>query len=303
MKLAQQWLRGGVFFALLFPAVSNAQVDVTLGLKLWNSDGKTQWDFTSGSPTLGDPTSQLSYTGMKALTYELNTTAFWRRKGFFVRGQLGFGKIDHGILRDEDWDNFQVKFSDTNSDLKEGRLDYFFIDGGLKLLSSKQGKVKVDGFAGIGMYNEKINAYGITQTIGPVLPSDNLPDSIIVLGNNVQWLILRLGSDVTVKLSERFSFRTSAAWVPYAKVKDDDSHFLRSDLGEVPNVLIRGSGITNGAMIDAEFAFAINKAASLTAGYRFWEFKAKSSEGAGANSVNHFETRRQGFLLGFSYKF
>ena len=105
------------FFCSLFllGAAGAAQAQAgEFGVRYWYSEGKTAWSHNAQmlNPSLGNPTSILTYDGLKAHSVELHG-----RKSFndnlYIKGYAGFGGIKSGSLDDEDFLAGQVKFMDT----------------------------------------------------------------------------------------------------------------------------------------------------------------------------------------------
>jgi len=85
------------------------------------------------------------------------------------------------------------------------------------------------------------------------------------------------------------------ALVPYSKISNDDSHYLRTDLGPVPNIITSGRG--SGVQLDLELRYAWNERLEAGIGVRHWELskqRANVSLGGVTVPVTEFETRRTG---------
>src|SRR5262245_50302034 len=105
-------MRGAWYFIAAMLAASAAQAQVQsqtadgleIGVRYWLSTGNTQrsHDASSVDPTLLNPTSTLTYDQLDANTLEL----FARKSlgsNWFVKGNVGLGKINRGTLTDEDF--------------------------------------------------------------------------------------------------------------------------------------------------------------------------------------------------------
>ncbi len=123
-----------------------------LGARYWWSEGKTGFNFTSSKvdPTLGNPTSKLTYDGMHGNSAELFFRATNEGGNFFAKGFVGGGWLNGGSLDDEDFFAGQIKFSDTYSKIKGNSLLYGTIDFGydFRLLDGAT-KVTVGPLVGI----------------------------------------------------------------------------------------------------------------------------------------------------------
>src|SRR6185503_12707696 len=95
-----------------------AAVEIEPSIQYWASEGKTTWNHNAkpANPAFGNPTSQLTYSGMKSGIVEMGLTV--RIGEWFGTGTFGSGSIDGGTRRDEDWLAGQVKFSDTDSAIR-----------------------------------------------------------------------------------------------------------------------------------------------------------------------------------------
>lgn len=264
------------------------------------SEGKTTWNHNAqpASPIFGNPTSQLTYSGMKSGILELGLTV--RINGFFTAFAIGQGKIDGGNLRDEDWLAGQVKFSDTDSVIKGDEIRYFMLDFGYNFFQHK--RAGVGGFVGYGEYHEVIDAFGVADKLAG--GAQVIPTSVRVITNDAKWTFLRLGVNGRFKPWEPLTLLAEVA-ILSTDLTNEDSHHLRGDLGPVPNIHMSGSG--NGSMWQLEARYNVFKGATLSLAYRDWRLQADGTIRFGASGqslpLNKFETTRSGARLGFSYRF
>jgi hypothetical protein len=244
-----------------------------LGMRYWLSTGETQnsHNARAASPALGNPTSVLTYENLDAHVLELfgrvNFAGNW-----FLKGNLGVGRINTGSFDDEDYLAGQFKFLDTTSSVTEGSITYGTIDLGLAPWT--RGRSTLGMFLGWNQWTEDVDAYGITQTADPLgVGAGDLPDSVLVISNKAQWTSLRLGLAANLAFSERGRLVADLAYVPYSKMRNEDSHHLRSDLGPVPNVIKEGVG--TGVQLDLELQYVVFARATLGVGVRYWRLKAE----------------------------
>jgi len=283
--------------ALAGPA---AAVEFEPSIQTWLSKGSTTWNHNAqkANPAFGNPTSQLTYSDMKSDILEIGLTV--RHREFFGTATIGTGAIDSGTLRDEDWLAGQVKFSDTNSVIKGDELHYWMIDVGRNFFWSE--RTTLGAFIGVGQYYEVIDAFGITDNFTGATVR---PASTRVISNDARWTFFRLG--VNGKLSPWAPLMLTAeiAYLPFVDLKSEDSHYLRNDLGPVPNIHMEGSG--DGLMWQVEARYTIFTGASFFVAYRDWRLKADGDIRFGSSSqrlpLNNFETTRSGVRLGFAYRF
>src|SRR5262245_2837548 len=195
-----------------------------LGARWWVNTGSTSrsHDASALDPTLGNPTSTLAYTNLDANVGEL----FARKRlgeRWFMKGNLGLGKVNTGTLTDQDF--FFVggtPFMTQTVTATDGKLNYASIDLGREMW--KAGIAKFSLFAGYQYWNEKIDGHGFSDSFGPA----GVPPSVMVISNNLTWQSLRLGGDMRL-VRGRQRVVVDVALVPYAKYRNEDSHFLRQD--------------------------------------------------------------------------
>jgi hypothetical protein len=249
-----------------------------LGVRYWLSTGETLRSHSSQGvdPTLGNPTSVLLYENLDANVFELFGRGELGVAGWFVKGTLGLGQINRGSFDDEDFDADQVKFSDTTSSLTDGRIGYGTIDVGHQWVL-RQGGLVLGVFGGFAQWTEHVHAYGATDHIGFI--GGDIERGVKVISNKVIWRGLRVGFAGDAALGERTRLSTDFAFLPYAKVRNEDSHHLRTspaDLGPVPNIILEGDGW--GVQWDAELRHEIMRRTELSVGYRYWYMESTDGE-------------------------
>jgi hypothetical protein len=218
----------------------------------------------------------LTWENLDANALELfgrqNFTGNW-----FLKGNLGIGRINTGSFDDEDYLANQFKFLDTTSSVTEGRISYGTIDIGLMPWSWQGGRSTLGVFLGYNQWTEDVDAYGISQTEDPLgIGGGDLPNSVLVISNKAKWNSLRLGLAASFALGSRGQLVADLAYIPYSKVRNEDSHHLRqdpSDLGPVPNVIKEGVG--TGVQIDLELRYAFARRTTLGFGVRYWRLEAE----------------------------
>jgi hypothetical protein len=298
-------MRLGLLVAIFFSScVGNAQEPFTpakrgdLGVRWWVSTGETKISHNAQNldPTAGNPTSVLEYNDLDAHALEL----FGRqnfRNDFFLKGVLGVGRINSGAFEDEDFNLGQVKFSDTTSAVPQGRIDYALVDVGRHWVL-RQGAVSLGVFAGFAQWREGYDAFGATDHLGFI--GGDISRDVNVVSNKVRWRALRLG------VAGEFAMRSARlmldlAAVPYAEMRNEDSHHLRADLGPVPNIIDKGHGW--GVQLDAELRYEIARRTELGIGARYWYMELSDGTTDFHNFANaetplvEFYTRRTGLML------
>lgn len=248
-----------------------------LGVRYWISSGETKRAHNAQSfdPTLGNPTSVLLYENLDANTIELFGRQYFGGGQWLVKGFIGFGEITRGSFRDEDFNAGQVKFSDTTSSVTAGDISYGAIDIGRNEWRLRDGRTLLGIYVGYSEWKEDMDAYGVTDALGFV---GDVSRDVKVISNKVTWKSLRVGFAGNLSLTERMRLDLDLALIPYSKVRNDDSHFLRqdpTDLGPAPNIIIEGEG--RGVQLDAELRYEIVRRTDLGLGLRYWYLEANKA--------------------------
>lgn len=259
------------------------------GLRYWYSTGDISWNHNPSlvEPLLGNPGSILTYSSMHAHTAEVYFRAE-HDSGPFIKGYVGGGGISGGNLDDEDYLSGQVKFSDTLSTLKSGNLRYINVDFGSTLYKYASEKsplnntFRIGAFLGYLHWNEKAHAFGIRCN-----PDDvegifcgppgfiNIPFSVNVISNELEWNALRIGLTGEANTTSRLKLSAEAAYLPVADMRDKDSHYLRDDLGDVPNVMLKGMG--RGWMLEAMADYELTPRFNIGLGGRYWDLRSSGN--------------------------
>lgn len=277
------------------------------GVRWWASTGETKISHNSQvlDPTLGNPTSVLVYENLDANTFEL----FGRQnfgRSWFIKGHIGLGRVNAGAFEDEDFLAGQVKFSDTTSSVPDQRINYGVLDVGYQW-GRPDGTATWGVFAGFSQWTETYEAYGATNNLGGA----GISRDTLVIINKVRWRALRVGVAGGFALG-RARLTLDLAAVPYAEVRNEDSHVLRAQpvgsnpfaLGPVPNIIDEGDGW--GVQVDAALRYEVMPRTHLEIGARYWHMEVRDGTsdfrnipGAEAPLVD-FYTRRAGLTLGLS---
>jgi len=299
-----------LLFGLSLAAHAQAQGD-ELGVRYWYSEGKT-----TRSPnaqflvaSLGNPTSVLTWEDLKAHSLELHGRKNFAggTSGWYLKGYAGFGAIKSGSLDDEDFFAGQRKFSDTTSAVKGDSLNFASVDLGTDVWRFRNGRAGV--FIGYHFWKEAVDANGVVVTVPRPIPPDDgrrISDSVLVIGNEVTWQSLRVGFAGQWNVSPPTRITLDAALVPHARVRAEDSHFLRqssNDLGPVPNVHSKGDGY--GFQLDFELRHEVQRDWEIGAGLRYWWLRARDGEHqqAGLNlQLLELESQRFGLTLSVTHR-
>jgi hypothetical protein len=270
------------------------------GARYWFSSGRTSFAFTNGDPLFGSPTSTLDWHGLTA-----NSGEVFARTGAFVKGLFGAGGVFSGQIDDRDFLAGQLKFSDTTSQVKSGNLTYAMLDIGWAFVPIRG--VRLSFFAGYHYWRENETAFGIicNQTlIGNCAFPGAIPVDFntAVLKYQPVWHAVRVGTEGKFNITDRWSFSSEIAVVPYAAQSNDDSHLLRTDLGPVPNV-ITTNHYAYGVEAEAFINYAVTPNIEVGAGARYWGLASEQGNVrfgpsfSTKDSLDHFEQERYGLLL------
>jgi hypothetical protein len=297
------------------PIAALDEVIWTASGRYWHSMGKTTWnhDASSANPMFGDPTSRLDYEHLRGSTGEIEIRGD-EATGIFGRALFGIGGISSGALRDRDWFTGQVKFSDTLSTVKGGKLAYAIVDGGWALPSLSSGPLTTKLFAGYGFWGETVPAHGarclpddIGNTICPL--GDAVAPAAKVISNQAQWHMLRLGVETQLRIGSMLTLSGEVAIVPIGLLVNADSHRLRRDLGPYPNIFQDGAGF--GVQAQAMASVNITPNFSLGVGGRYWHMESYAdstvirfaSKNAHGLPVNRFSSDRYGLIANAAARF
>ena len=268
-----------------------------LGARYWLSDGETKRSHSAQDlvPSLGNPTSVLTFDGLKARIVELHARKAFANE-FYLRGNVGLGSIRGGNFDDVDFLAGQVVDTETSSAVKGDQVRYFSIDVGHDFWATSDGRGTLGAFVGYHYWRERLDAFG-ARFIVPA-GAAGIPESVAVVSNETTWKSIRVGFAGRMRLGAKTRLLAELAYVPRSDLKDEDSHFLRSDLGPPPNIRLEGRG--KGVQFELELRHAILKDLELGAGYRYW--RLRSTEGtrqaAGLSlPLVEFESQRSGLML------
>lgn len=278
-----------------------------LGIRYWYSTGIQKHSHTAEDvfPQLGNPTSVLTYENLDAHAAEIHGRQNFGDR-WFLKGQLGFGRIITGSLRDEDYFAGQVAFSDTTSSVPDGWLAYGFVDVGRYQWVLGERASSFGAFIGYGQWTEFVDAYGATFTVDEIGDGSEIPRGVKVISNKTIWRALRLGVAANVGLTERTRLTADFVFVPYATVRNEDSHHLRTgELGPAPNILITGRG--RGLQVEGELRHEVVRRWDLSLGWRYWYLKSRHGErtlpndpGFPALPLVELYSKRFGAILGLT---
>lgn len=292
--------------AVALAAWSNAWGQAELGLRYWLSTGESKHSHNAQVlfPSAGNPTSVLTYEDLEAHVVEAHGRVRFAGN-WFLKGNVGLGSVTGGSFDDEDFSAGQVKFSDTTSSVKEGSISYFTIDVGRYEWTLRGGGITLGAFIGFNQWIEDVDAFGIRTTVGP--PGFDEPDSLLVISNKARWRSLRIGLSADVALASKTRLGIDLAYIPYARLRNEDSHHLRADLGPVPNIIHEGEG--RGVQFDAELRHEVYRDTDLGVGFRYWYLETTKGSRKLPNDPSfpelplvEFYSKRLGLILSVTHR-
>ncbi len=273
------------------------------GLRYWYSFGKSQKTLYDQSGSL--LVSRLTWTGETGHSGEgyFNITD----KGVFVKGYLGLGALTNGKLQDEDFPPVIAPYSSTNSLARDGSLNYGSIDLGYYFLDN--GRAKLGPLVGYHFYQEKMNAFGCTQTAtNPAVCVPSIANSVRVITEKDNWHSLRVGVAGEATIAPNLKLSGDAAYLPYVSMSGTDTHWLRIGVdlsGPIPETA-HGTG----AQFEGVLTYNFNEYLSLGVGGRYWHLEAPHGEAhfdqvtlGGTAQVIKFETNRYGAFVQLGLKY
>jgi opacity protein-like surface antigen len=278
------------------------------GARYWYGWGKTAKDLHGiGGSFL---VSRLTYDELRSHAGE-GFARVDHTYGWFLKGYVGAGNTVHGNLRDEDFPPVIDPYSSTNSTQNEGALVYASVDAGFSVLKGRTWRL--GAFVGYHYLQEKVSAFGCTQTAGnPFICVPDIPMTLVVINQNNTWHSLRLGVEGDVKFSDRLKLNLEAAWLPYVSLDGADTHWLR--IGSFPGAFtgpIPEDGTGWGYQLEAVLSYHLTNNVSLGVGGRYWHLETSGHthfEGhvVGATASPQpvkWKTDRYGIFLQGSFKF
>lgn len=254
--------------ALVVPTVGAAmdigmgtQVRLNAGYLSLNHDAS---DLTppggTGMGSYGDPTSILSYEPLYRADIEFVLTGRGEEGWFDLIAELPIA--GGGTFGDRDYEAGQALFSETFSDIALGAGGNVRLRFGLPMedeLFWNGMTVRPYATAGLGL--ERYAANGLD--CGAACPSGAFPDSITVIGQDLLTASAGLGVWLEKEISqaEAIDLRLEISG-GYLGVSD--SHYLRPDLGSVPNIAYDLA--TLGVLAEAGYRYETPEGVELSAG-------------------------------------
>jgi len=279
-----------------------------VGARYWYSAGSMKFGFTNGSAIFGNPTSTLDWYGTAGHTGEVFARIDHMPSGVFVKGMVGGGSINDGHIDDKDFFVTQFKFSDTQSDVNNGNLRFAMFDVGWAY--SPVPNLRLGFFAGYHYWQEKVTANGLVCNMASILGCPSL--NAVVIGFDTAVLsyeptahAVRIGAESKLWIDERWSVSGEIAGIPYAAMRNNDSHLLRqsgTDLGPAPNITTK-SIYAYGVEAELFVNYAVSPNIEIGAGVRYWGIATRTGDVrfgpdfAIRNELTNFDLERYGVLV------
>ena len=279
------------------PPLQFSDWQIEAGPRYWFSSGSMKKNLYS-PVDIGHLNSTITYGQMQGHSLE----AFFRldnRNGIFLKGNFGLGDLVNGKLNDEDYPPGVVPYSNTLSQMGDGRLRNASLDLGYNFFAWQNGKV--GAFAGYRYFYERSNGFGCTQVASnPVFCQPGVVSpSFMEFSETETWRAVALGLNTQI-MWNRLRLEVDAAWLPYVNFAGVDNHWERPDIN--PGI---ENGRGHGVQLEASLSYLVTQRWSVGIGGRYWAMKANGEwHFAGANtSPMDFQTNRFGGFLQTSYKF
>jgi len=305
------WQQSSVAYNEMATSTAARYPSNEFGFRYWYSSSDIHYNV--GKPKI----SRLDYKVDNSKLGEAYFRIASRNARYLLKGYLGMGGEQNGNVDDSDYENGTTA-SDTNSSLGKGRLQHFYMDLGYKLNSLSSHTDATSVIIGGGYFQDVMTARGLTckqvgtgsfaggcNSVGQAVESDDVK----VLQNNSKFSALRIGLENNWTPTRRLTWRNEIALIPYASFRNDDYHYLRSDLGsEVPN--FRDNGTAFGAQMETMFDYRLTPGWSINLGAQYWVFWSPQTTTKVGNPVElgteksyDWLYHRLGAFVGTSYHF
>jgi hypothetical protein len=282
------------------------------GTRFWYSTGKLAKDLYDDPRSSQNINSRLTYAGLTSATFEgfgRANTSF----GSFLKGYAGFSGLNSGTLNDEDFPPALTPYSNTLSQQQGGKLGYGSIDFGQILVTRE--RVRASLFVGYGYLNESVNAYGCDQLAGnPAVCVPTIGAGVLGITEESHWQFARLGLLGEFKLLDCLKLSAEVAWLPYAQLGAQDTHWLRLGTGLFDiSGPIPESGSGTGVQLEAIMSYQVSDKVSVGLGGRYWYMQTHGGADfekvivgypfAPAAQPLNFSTSRYGAFAQGAYRF
>jgi hypothetical protein len=306
-------------------AVAEERPRLELQLTTWASEGRTalSTDFSAFDARLGDPTSELSYRGLDALTLELGADLRLPLR-LVLRGRIGVAGVTDGELIDDDFvtdagaEFFDTRrsgahlYSRTKSEVGADDAKFRDLELRRELLPRSWTRSSLAVLAGYRRWEERYVARGVLQvrcTAPGILCNAAGTRSFFdrdVIENEASWDSVWLGVDGERRVSRRVAIGGRVA-LGDGEIENDDVHLLRSDLAQDPSFFSSGDG--EAFELEARVGVRLTELVDLRVGYRRWELDAEgrtavfaAAGGRAVGLLDRFESDREGLTASLALR-
>lgn len=290
-------------------ALSLLPFRLEFGGRYWYSTGSLAKNLFDLPQSTGSIVSRLTYDGLSAHSAEV----FGRLDhpvGLMLKGHVGVGGLRQGSLNDEDFAPFIDPYSSTMSNQSDGKLHYATADIGYTFWTSRF--LSFAGFAGYNYLHEKANAYGCNQVAtNPFVCVPTISGNVLGITEDASFHSMRLGVAAEFRFFDRLKLNAEAAWLPLAKLKGNDTHWLRlgNQDGDFRGPIPEG-GRGDGVQLEAVLSYQANKHFSFGVGARYWRLETEGTADFAGNVVGfqassqpvEFTVERYGLFVQGAYR-
>jgi hypothetical protein len=233
-------------------------------------------------------------------------------KQFILNLSVGHGGIDSDNLLDQDWadDNRTNKTSETVSPIDDGSIWIVSVTPGYRLFEWSMPNNPIRGgydlLVGYQFWREQYDAFGGTDLLngGPPLPNARS------LRQTNTWQSMRIGMRTIFPAFSFLAVKGSIFYIPFNSYRNEDIHYLRTDLRQNPSFLSTATG-GNGVQAEASVLVRLWRGLTAEAGYAYWDIRSGSgtiqqfnTDGTLAlGTHNQDNTKRQGVFFAVNWVF
>ncbi len=275
--------------------------EVEVGARTWFSSGT----IGAPQPLLNSPgnilASRLLYKDENAFSGEL-FARLDHKSGFFVKGNVGIGRITSGNMYDEDFPTGGA-YSNTLQNNNKGHILYGTGDVGYNFITGPG--AKIGAFVGYNYYGQHVDTFGCTQLAGSAAcqPAGSFPAFFNGISEDDAFGSLRIGISTQFKLTDRLRLSAEAAYLPYVQFWGTDNHNARSLI--INETADRGDGV----QLEAALDYAVTENWNIGVGGRYWAWNTTNGNTqfnfiappSQFNEPARFSTERWGVFTQASY--
>jgi Protochlamydia outer membrane protein len=287
---------------------------VEVGTRLGYGRDHLDWNIRglNGNPNV---LSELTFTNIQSGVGILEGR--WREERWSLEGELGYGLVSAGNVRDDDFDgnNRSGLFSRSQSSIDGHDLQSAALTAGVVLVEKENATLRI--MLGTRYYSQRFRITNGQQIVSspsncpPVCPQITPPPPGPINNLNssyaARWFGPTVGLAGTAQLpTTPLWFRISAIWLPWLNYSGEGRFNLRSDLQQDPSFSHSATG--SGAMTDLALAYPFLERYEVSGGWRYMYFSASNGTATtnfrtGSPTVTNFNevhTRSNLFYIGLA---